>query len=383
MLQITAERLSRLLAAHEPLCISLYLPTHRRLPENKQDPILYRNLLAEMESSLSEKYPVRQVREIMEKFQSLAADDLFWRHRTDGLAIFSAHETFEVYELQRPVQKLLVIADSFHTKPLVRILQSADRYQVLCLSQHEARLYEGNRDGLDSVELIEVPTELSDVLTDERSPSTQSVGSYGKRSGEGGSAVHHGHQPRTDLAEAEVLKFFRAVDRGILEHHSRLSGLPLLLVALARNQADFRSLSHNPFLLAEGISIDPDSLDLEKLRQLAWKGIEPFYLNRLIELTEKFATAQSRQSGSGDLSDVARAAVSNQVATLLVEADRVIPGVIDRETGAIGSVNPTNSHVDDMLDDLAELVMAKGGEVVIVPAARMPTTSGLAAIYRY
>ena len=100
-------------------------------------------------------------------------------------------------------------------------------------------------------------------------------------------------------------------------------------------------------------------------------------------LTVKVATAQSRHSGSGDLYEVAKAAVSTQVATLLVEADRVIPGVIDRETGAIGSVNPTNSHVDDMLDDLAELVMAKGGEVVIVPAARMPTTSGLAAIYRY
>ena len=26
-----------------------------------------------------------------------------------------------------------------------------------------------------------------------------------------------------------------------------------------------------------------------------------------------------------------------------------------------------------MLDDLAELVMAKGGEVIIVPAERMPT----------
>ena len=39
--------------------------------------------------------------------------------------------------------------------------------------------------------------------------------------------------------------------------------------------------------------------------------------------------------------------------------------------------------VDDMLDDLAELVLTKGGEVVVVPSERMPTDSGLAAICRF
>jgi len=37
----------------------------------------------------------------------------------------------------------------------------------------------------------------------------------------------------------------------------------------------------------------------------------------------------------------------------------------------------------DMLDDLAEAVLRNGGDVIIVPPARMPSTTGLAAIYRY
>jgi stalled ribosome rescue protein Dom34 len=36
-----------------------------------------------------------------------------------------------------------------------------------------------------------------------------------------------------------------------------------------------------------------------------------------------------------------------------------------------------------MLDDLAEAVLRTGGDVVIVPKERMPSTSGLAAILRY
>jgi hypothetical protein len=36
-----------------------------------------------------------------------------------------------------------------------------------------------------------------------------------------------------------------------------------------------------------------------------------------------------------------------------------------------------------MLDDLGELVIKKGGQIVIVPTERMPTRTGIAAIYRY
>jgi hypothetical protein len=57
MRQITTEQLTSLIADHESPCISLYQPTHRRHPENQQDPIRYRNLLVELETSLREKCP--------------------------------------------------------------------------------------------------------------------------------------------------------------------------------------------------------------------------------------------------------------------------------------------------------------------------------------
>jgi len=35
------------------------------------------------------------------------------------------------------------------------------------------------------------------------------------------------------------------------------------------------------------------------------------------------------------------------------------------------------------LDDLGEIVLRKSGEVIVVPAERMPTNTGVAAIYRF
>jgi hypothetical protein len=383
MRQLTIEQFTNLIGAHDPPCISLYQPTHRRHPANEQDPIRYRNLLVKMESSLREQYPTREVRTMLEAFQTLARDNEFWNHRTEGLAIFSSPEKFEVVELQRPVRELLVVADSFHTKPLIRILQSADRFHILCLDRQEVKLYEGNRDALDPVELTSVPATIADVLGNRGSPATQMADSPGTQSGGGATAVRRGQAPRTHHTEADVLRFFREVDRKILEHESRPSGLPLMLAALPESLEAFRRISENPFLLPAGITVNPDSLSLDQLREQAWKQIEPFYVARLEGLKEKFHTARSRQAASADLSDVAKAAAAGRVETLLVEADRIIPGELDRATGAIRLGEQAAPHVDDMLDDLAELVLVEGGEVVIVPTERMPTKSGLAAIFRF
>jgi hypothetical protein len=383
MLQLTTERLTRLVAPQVPPCISLYQPTHRRHPENQQDPIRYRNLLVEMETSLRKKYPTRQARTIMEKFQSLARDNRFWNYRTDALAIFSSPERFELYELQRPVRELVVIADSFHSKPLIRILQSADGYQVLCLNRHEAKLYEGNRDALDAVELSDFPSTLTAALGDQLTEPHHMIGSYGVKASAGGTAVHHGHGSKQDEVEIDMIRFFRSIDRGILEFHSRPSGLPLMLAALPEYHEPFRKISHNPNLMGEGILTNPDVLSLDELRKQAWYKVEPLYLARLEGLKENFHASRAQRAASADLSDVAKAAVAGRVATLLVEADRLIPGIVDQNSGAIRPEDLATPHVDDMLDDLAELVLARGGEVVVVPIERMPTDSGLAAIYRF
>ena len=80
---------------------------------------------------------------------------------------------------------------------------------------------------------------------------------------------------------------------------------------------------------------------------------------------------------------IAAAALAGRVATLLIEADRLIPGAVDSSTGKIIGGELVDPNIDDVLDDLGEYVLKFGGEVVIVPAQRMPTQTGAAAIYRF
>ena len=128
-------------------------------------------------------------------------------------------------------------------------------------------------------------------------------------------------------------RFFRAVDRAVLEHHSRPSGLPLILAALPEHHHLFRQVSHNPFLMAEGLTINPDALPIDELRERAWQVVEPQYQARLAALADEFAVAKSNGLGSDDLAQVAQAAAAGRIATLLIESDRQIAGRLDGATG--------------------------------------------------
>ena len=398
---------SAVLAAHpESPCLSLYQLTHRHHPGNQQDPLRFRHLVNELKQSLEKKYPADEINALLAPFEELGSDLGFWNHTLGGIAVFGSPGLFQVYGLQRPVPELAVVADRFHIKPLRRFLQSVDRFQVLGLSLHEIKLFEGNRDALDEIELAPgVPRTVEEAFDEKLAEPPHVVAIHG--SPNPGSAVRQSHSDRKGEANIYADRFFRTVDRAVLEHHSRPTKLPLLLAALPEHHSLFREISHNPFLLGEGIQIHPDALPLDAFRERAWQMFEPHYQKGLMELADEFAVAKSKGLGLDDLQQIADAAVAGRIGTLLIEADREIAGRLDAATGKLQltdlSHRPANtgrpvSHdatgklkvahlgdpeVDDVLDDLGELVLSKGGNVVVVPPEQMPTKTGAAATCRY
>ncbi|MFA5611758.1 MAG: hypothetical protein WDA04_02720 [Anaerolineaceae bacterium] len=368
----------------ESPCISLYMPTHRHHPDNQQDQILYRNLVTQLEESLRKQFSRREVVQLLEPFTALDNDRVFWNQNLDGLALLASKDFFRDYKLQRPTPTIAVVADSFHLKPLMRTLQSIDRYEVLGLNQQEVKFFEGNRDALDEIELHpDVPRTLKEALGSELTDSYLNFRSPG---GVRGSqiAVYHGHGGKKEEMAIDAERFFRAVDKGILEHYSRPSGLPLILAALSEHHHLFRKVSNNPFLVEESLDVHPDSLaSIDELRERAWKLMEPRYLARKDALVEQYAAAKSRDLAGDDLEEVARAVAEGKVATLLVDDNHHVPGRINKSSGEIEFEDLDHPEIDDVIDDLAELALKMGGQVVVLPSEQMPTKTGIAAIYRY
>lgn len=381
---LTQELVQELLDADQTPCLSLYMPTHRMHPENAQDIIVFKNLVRQMKESLSQKYSAGDAQKHLESVEALAEDNNAWNHSFDGLAVFSAPGFFKVVGAHKSFQELALVADSFHTKPLRQYLQSLDNFHVLGLTLHDIRLFEGNRHSLTEIDLTaETPKTIIEALGDELTDKHTTVASYGGSGGES-SPMHHGHGGRKDETEKDTERFFRVVANTIYEQYTKPTGWPLILAALTEHQNLFQKVNKNPLLLSGSISINPSSVSTEKLADMAWEVMEPEYNHRLDSLVANFEQERANGKGSDDYKEVAVAAVEGRVDTLIVEADRIIPvRITNLVTGNTQKKDLINPKVDDLLDDMGELVMKMGGRVMVLPTGKMPSETGLAAIFRY
>jgi hypothetical protein len=66
-----------------------------------------------------------------------------------------------------------------------------------------------------------------------------------------------------------------------------------------------------------------------------------------------------------------------------VASDKHIVARLARNSGKLEQAQLDDGVADDLLDDLAELVLRQDGQVLVLPQVAMPSDTGVAAIYRY
>jgi hypothetical protein len=382
MENVNKDLIRELLSTDQLVCISLYMPTHRSHPENQQDPIRFKNLLRQIQESLLEFLSQEEAAAYLEPFESLAADNNFWNHTGDGLAVFATENYFKTVALQEKVEELIIVSDSFHTKPLRMYMQSLDNFYVLGLQLHTIKLFKGNRFGISEVNLPEdFPTTIEEALGEELTDAHLTVASY---NGPGGSDMVHGHGGKKDEMDKDAERFFRVIADHVHEKITKNSSWPLMLAALPEHHNLFHRVSKTPSLMEKGITIDPSSVSPDKLAQMAWEVMEPSFQKRIEEINARFSLARAKEKGSDNLEEVVNATMEGKVDTLLIEAGKILPGRLgDLLSGDNKEMDLNHPGVDDILDDLGEEVIRFGGEVLVVPSDNMPTDTGVAAIYRY
>lgn len=386
-------------------CLTLSLPTHRNVPENRVDLPSYRHLVESLDMALSLARSRDEIERLLRPFHQLASDRRFWEHTREGLAVFGAEGWARAFLLPKPVKPLALVSTRFHTLPLLRQAAAIDRFNVLTLTSREAHIYEGRFiagavDPLEPLELEPVPLRgvaepagqplnRSSVIDDELLQPHRM-----RRQMNTAGTVHGGFRGKQDDIDADTEIFFRHVDELIRERVSLPGGLPLLLVALPELAAVFRGLSQNRLLLEDYVPKDVHLLPRAEIAKLVQPVFAADRCRRIDRERRLFELARDRGLAAGDLEGIARAAVAGRVATLLVEEGRFEPGWLDRTTGAIqgdGEVRDDLARTgdapavrtEDLFGAVAETVLLHGGEIFSLEHGRMPTDSGVAAIYRY
>jgi hypothetical protein len=362
----TRSELEQLLAVRDPLCVSIYVPASPLPEEARGARIELKTLTAEAMRQLQETGAARRaLTELREPLEELVDDDDFWSEQARSLAVFAAPEVVRTFRLPNGLTSEVEVGDRFDVKPLLRAVTFPQAAFVLALAAGGVRVVEVTADGPPhAVDVPGMPADLPGSLgaAAERSQSARLIGAEGNK--------------------VRLRQFARKVDqalRGLVAGRQ----LPLILAATEPLDSIYRSLNSYPALAATGIRGNPETLTDDELAAAARSVLDELYAAELAGVREEFGARFHDGRASSDVATVARAATAGAVATLLVDIDEKIPGLVDEETGAVALAEDDDAASYGVVDEVARRVLLSGGRVLAVRRDDLPERTPLAAILRY
>ncbi len=380
---ITFDELKKFLSGYTGWHVSLFMPTKFKGQDTEKNRIRFKNLLKEAEKRLLAKgLRTPDVREMLNPANRLLEKPGFWRHQSQGLAVFFTPEVFYHYRLPLPFEELVIISESFHLKPLLPFFASDGHFYILALSQNQVRLMEGTRHSVDEIELENMPTSIAETLEFKRfnkrlqfHSGTSQLGS-GERAG-----VFHGHDP-SNQAKTRILSWFHKID-DILPNLLIGKGSPLVLAGVEYLFPLYQQANSYQALVDKGIPGNPEELKPEELHAQAWPLVEPLFLQAQENAAARFYQLSDSDQVTTDVEQAVLAAHHGRVAVLFVSLGDQIWGRYAPDENRI-HIHPEKQPGDkDLLDMAAIETLLNGGEVYAVERKQVPEEAPLAAVFRY
>jgi hypothetical protein len=345
--------------------LTITLPTHRTSPDNRQDPIRLKNLVAEAATRLTDEFGKREVAPLLASLDELA-DQIDHQFNLDGLAILVSANLARFYRLPFTLPERVIVDESFFTRDLVYALNRSPRYWVLSLSEQSTRLYEA------------VKRDLEELRAGTPFPMT-----YGSRGGEG--IVPREPAINTSQLRDDYLRaFFRNVDQELGVYMAD-DPLPVAVVGVDRSLSFFREVTTHQQQLVTTLASGQDKASAHELGELIWPVVRESLAERRAAVFGELNAAVGAQRSASTLGEVWRCAQEGRGETLVVEEGYHEAAAVD-ETG-LRLLPPEQgsgpSLLDDAVDAVIETVLAKGGRVVFVDDGSLPQHSRIALILRY
>jgi len=271
---ITKKEFLKLSETHDAFCASIYIPTHRAgFDEQKQDTIQLKTQAQEMNKKLVAKgMNQAEAERMMEPLNTLISDTEFWRHQSDGLALFLTPGSVTYFAVPLSFEANNHLGSNFYLKPLLPMFTGNGMFFVLALQADDTSLYQATKYSITDIRISDlIPQELEETVGYDYEQKT-----FQTRTQSGGSTVFHGHGAGKDDVKKELKEYFRDIDKGLMQilHDENL---PMLLAGEHQILSIYKEVSNYPHLLEETLSTNPSSMDDRELHKKAWEIVQPLF----------------------------------------------------------------------------------------------------------
>lgn len=299
----------------------------------------YREQIARLQNVCSADLDTSQIRAAVAPFAE--AEKLFSKIPTGtSLGIFVNRHFSGFVLLPFKTRNLAVAATSFHIKPLVKWIQHQKPFALLYLEYDKVRLYEGSQTDLQLIRshAVDLHTETEEVLK---------------------------------KLDASIYTQLQA------------SRYPLIIAGEPILTGYFKELTLYRRLVDKCVDLDQRPVHKDDLLLKALASLESYIHQYEHQMLSAYWSAKLEFKTSTHLTEIAKAAVAGQVRTLFVNEQTNVWGYLNPQSGELKThPHQLDTADDDVLDDLAEIVLHHGGSVTVLPPDKMPDSQAAAAIMR-
>lgn len=348
---LTAETVTDLQSMRAYPSISILATTRPGKTLHQDDVMTLRRLSAQAEMRLAdEQIPERQ--RLLDTLESLIAQCV-QAPAQRAVALFVSPSHSSRVTLPVAVIDRCVIDPTFATRDLVRALQHSPRHTVLLLSADEARLLSSHGTTL--------------------SPAPGSAFPAHRRT----------EDKRGDRGAEPLAEFLRRVDRG-LGAALRLNPTPLVVIAAEPTATRFLRLSRNTARLAGVVKGHHLRTPASALSELIRPVLREYLFSRGQEAIEVIERRADDERVLRDIGSAWLAARWERPELLAVEEDYFYPARLGPDGDTLIPADDVDHPdvIDDVVDELIEIVLSRGGWIALLTPGQLPAGTHLALTLR-
>ncbi len=296
----------------------------------------------------------------------------FAHHRDYGFVLFASPQRADLFSLPHALPELLVVGRQFHLKPLLPALAQNRRFNVLALSQGQARLYSATPFAWQELPLDDLPPRVEAAAREMESAEAPTGRGQSPQTADGAP-----DEQRGELLTQTLRNVAHAVRRALAADDA-----PLVLAANSPLASQFRGIAHLPQLQDQGLAVNPFGISERDLHARAVALMRP-----MLEAPAEAVLEQVRaRLGTADNhvgirpEEILAAAREGRVEAIVVALDEALWGSCDKTPIVHG--HQTDAE-DDLLNEAAVAALRAGGRAYALPIELLPRRSPAVATYRF
>lgn len=381
---ISQQEFQKLAQTKKDVCVSIFIPTQRGGKEvlEEKDSTNLKSQWQQVKEKLEKKGVSQEKIAKMDKpVMELVGDKDFWRHQSDGLAVFVAEDFFEKYTLPINFQTYHYISQEFYVKPLVPAFAEDERFYLLSLQLEDVKLYEATPHSIGEVYVKDLtPDRLEDRVGYDYEEKTLQHKTVKVNSGK---TNMHGHDAADRDRKNEILRFFRAVDKGL---HEVLKDekVPLVVACQEYMFPIYQEANTYNNLYEKGVPGNPSDSDMFGLHEKALQTIKPYLKKDERDKLEKYNELNKTENTTSMVGDIIPAAFEGKIDTLFLENREDVWGSYDEKQMSVKVDEAQYDSNTSLMNLAAAKVIETGGKVFLIESAFMPEKdSKMNALLRY